>query len=194
MPISEEYTVTDQSGYSIRQMMDADLDQARAVMYRSVIEDFREEPNPRIHSDIDDLVGWYGQGGGPFMLVAVDDATGQVIATAGVRGGELKEGLSPQHLVEAYRDGRTGQLVRVYVLREYRRRGIAQKLVEAVLDKTRSDGFYDRIVLHTYQHSPGAVSFWTSMGAVLVEDDTHGISQAVFFELPSSQQAGAPTR
>ncbi len=183
--------MTEQGGFSIRQMTDADLDEARAVMYRSVIEDFGEQPDPRIHSDIDDLVDWYGQGDGPFMLVAVDDATGMVIATAGIRGGALKEGLSPQHLYEAYRDGRTGQIVRVYVQREHRRRGIAKKMVEAVLDRAQTGGFYDRIVLHTYHHSPGAVPFWTSMGAVLVEDDTDGVSGAVFYEFPSAQRAGA---
>lgn len=179
-------------GYQITELRPEDVEQAREVMFRSVAEDFGSDYDPLVHADIDDLEGWYSGPQGPFMLVVRDDVTGRVIATGGIRGGTLKEGLSPQHLVERYRDGRTAQVVRVYVLREERRRGIARALVGAILDRARSDGYYDRIVLHTYLHSPGAVAFWTSTGAVLVEDDTDGISNAMFYEFDSSLPAAGP--
>ena len=176
-------------GYRITELRPEDAEQAREVMFRSIAEDFGSDYDPVVHADIDDLEGWYSKPQGPFMLVVRDDATGRVIATGGIRGGELKEGRSPQHLVDRYREGRTGQVVRVYVLREERRRGIARALAAAILERARSEGHYDRIVLHTYLHSPGAVAFWTSTGAVLVEDDTEGISNAMFYEFDSSPAA-----
>ncbi|HEX6355886.1 GNAT family N-acetyltransferase [Actinophytocola sp.] len=165
----------------IRELAVEDVPEAREVMLRTVREDLGDRYDPRIHADIDDLVSWYLEPAGPFMLVAVDGPV--IVGTAGIRGGALKEGLSPPHLVERYRDGRTGQLVRVYVLSEHRRRGIARQLVDAVLDRARREGHYDTIALHTYRHSPGAVPFWLSFGSVVVEDDSDGASRALFMEI-----------
>ncbi|MEA5455115.1 GNAT family N-acetyltransferase [Sinomonas sp. JGH33] len=171
--------------YTVSDLAPGDLEEARAVMLRSIAEDFQSDYDPAIHADIEDLMGWYSVPEGPFMLVVKDDISGRVIATGGIRGGALKEGLSPEHLVQRYRDGSTGQIVRVYVLREERRRGIARAVVKAILDRAQAEGHYGRIVFHTFLHSPGAVAFWTSMGASLVEDDTDGISKAMFYEFDS---------
>lgn len=155
-------------------------------MFRIVEEDFQDPYDPVVHADIDDINAWYLSPAepGPFLLGAFDTRTGELVGTCGVRAGALKEGLSPEHLVERYRNGRTGQLVRVYVPREQRRRGIAQALVDAVLARACEEGHYDRIALHTFPHSPGALPFWLSQGAELVHDDVEGISRALFFELP----------
>lgn len=169
----------------IRELTAEDVPHAREVMLRTVREDFGDDHDPRVHADIDEMAAWYLTPTGPFMLVAVDPSTGEILGTAGIRGGALKEGLSPPHLVERYRDGRTGQLVRVYVLREHRRHGIARRLVTAVLDRARHEGHYDTIALHTFPHSPGALPFWQSFGAMVVEDDTAGRSRALFMEFAS---------
>jgi len=169
-------------GLVIREMTREDVPAARALMLRVVEEDFEDPHSPVIHADIDDLEGWYIRSDGPFMMVVEDTATGEIVATGGIRGGALKEGLSPAHLVERYRDGRTGQLVRIYVLRQHRRRHIARELVAAVLERAKAEGHYTTVGLHTYPHSPGALPFWLSMGCELVADDTDGISRAMFFE------------
>ncbi|TDE88547.1 GNAT family N-acetyltransferase [Occultella glacieicola] len=172
------------SDFTIREVSDAEDDIAGAahVMMRSVREDFQSEYDPTIHDDIDFLVDTYVRPVGPFMLVAVDDATGRIIATGGIRGGKLKGDTSPRHLIEAYDNPRVGQVVRVYVLREARRRGIAKAIVRAVLERAQAEGHYDKVVLHTFLHSPGAVPFWTAMGAQLVVDDTDGPTNAMFYE------------
>ena len=180
----------------IRDLTRADIPAAQALMMRVVEDDFGESHNPVVHADIDDLEGWYVRPSGPFMLVVEDVRTGELVATGGIRGGALKEGLSPEHLVERYRDGRTGQIVRIYVAREHRRRHIARELVNAVLHRARSEGHYSTVALHTYPHSPGALPFWLSMGCELVADDTDGISRAMFFEFvdtPSSDKATSTT-
>ena len=176
----------DGAGFTVRELRHADIPEARALMLRSVVEDFGDAYDPAIHADIDDMPGAYLDPDGPFLLVAQDSTTGRLLATAGIRDGALKEGLSPEHLVARYRNGHTGQLVRVYVLREHRRRGIARVLVRAVLDRAAAEGHYDTIALHTFRHSPGAEAFWLSMGSVLVEDDTDGLSRALFFEFPTT--------
>lgn len=176
----------------VRELTESDIAAARTLMIRSITEDFQDSYDPWIHADIDDMTGWYLQPEGPFLLVATDAASGELLGTAGIRGGELKEGLSPQELVDRYRDGRTGQLVRVYVLKEHRRRGIARILVDAVLERVRREGHYDTVALHTFRHSPGALPFWLSLGAELLEDDTAGISRAVFFEIPLTTVAEQP--
>ena len=162
-------------------------------MVRTILEDFEDEYDPAVSSDVADIDGTYGNPArpGPFMLVAEDDVTGEVIATCGVRAGQLKAGLSPDHLVERYKDERTGQLVRVYVLKEHRRRGIAAALVKATLARASADGNYDRIALHTYPHSPGALAFWIAMGAEVVADDSAGRSRSIFFEFASTPSVGS---
>ena len=160
------------------------LQGAQAVMRQSIAEDFGEAYDPVVHADIDDPIAHYAPGTGPFLLVALDDSTGEVIATAGVRSGRLRPGLTPPAVVDRYESGTYGQLVRVYVRKDARRRGIARGLVRAVLDKIARDGHYSRVALHTYRHSPGAVAFWEPWGAVEILDDTDGPSGAVFYELP----------
>jgi GNAT superfamily N-acetyltransferase len=182
------HTATDPDGVLIRELTRTDIPAARAVMMRSVVEDFGSTYDPVVHADIDDIPGWYLEPEGPFLLVAQDTRTGEVIGTCGVRGGALKEGLSPEHLVERYRDGRTGQLVRVYVLKEHRRRHIARALVDATVERARREAHYDTIALHTYPHSPGALPFWLSVGCELVEDDVDGMTKAMFFELPLTER------
>jgi GNAT superfamily N-acetyltransferase len=176
-------TPTD-AGFVVRELTVDDIPAARELMLRTVREDFGDPYDPVVHADIDEMGAWYLEPEAPFLLVAADRASGELLATAGVRSGVLKEGLSPQHLVERYRDGRTGQLVRVYVRREHRRRGIARVLIRQVLDRVRREGHYDTVALHTFPHSPGALPFWQSMGSIVVEDDTAGVSGALFMEIP----------
>lgn len=184
-------TTSGEHDFVVRELTIDDLPEARALMLRSVVEDFGDEYDPRVHADIDDMIGWYLEPEGPFMLVVADRATGELLATGGIRGGALKEGLSPPNLVERYRDGHTGQLVRVYVLREHRRRGIARIVVDAVLERVAREGIYATIALHTFRHSPGAIPFWLSMGARIIEDDTTGISRAIFLEIPVDDATAA---
>ena len=171
----------------IRDMVEADIPAAQQVMTRSVREDFGDAYNPVIHADIDDLRGTYMRPEGAFMLVVEDSSTGEVVATGGIRSGAFDpERVQPQiaHLERRYRDGRTGQIVRVYVLKEHRRRGIARALVRAIIERARDDAYYERLALHTYPHSPGALPFWLAMGFEVVFDDMDG-SRQMYFELPA---------
>lgn len=174
-------------GFTVRPMTPADVPAAKRIMLRTFDEDFRTGYQPEVHSDVERLEEVYLRTPRQAMFVAIDEATGEVVGTAGVRDGTLKPGLSPEHLVRRYANDHTAQLVRVYTLREHRRRGIAGALVNATLGFVVADGGYSIVALHTYPHSPGAIGFWEAMGATIVADDRDGPSRAVFLEMPASR-------
>ena len=111
-----------------------------------------------------------------------NDATEEILGTSGLRSGGLKAGLSPEALVRRYDPRTTAQLVRVYTLREHRRRGVARALVQACLDFIVADGDYSIVSLHTYPDSPGAVPFWESIGTLVHRDDRDD-GAVYFFEI-----------
>jgi ribosomal protein S18 acetylase RimI-like enzyme len=69
-----------------------------------------------------------------------------------------------------YDPDRTAQVVRVYVARAHRRRGVARALVELARRFAAAEGGYDVICLHTDVRAPGAAPFWRSMPTRLVYD------------------------
>jgi GNAT superfamily N-acetyltransferase len=180
------------TGYAIRPIRADDIPAARALMITTFEEDFGTGYIPQFHSDVEDIGGVYINHPRHALFVAVDDDTGELIATAGVRDGALKPGVSPQHLVQRYSTGQTAQLVRVYTHRRHRRRGAARALVQKVIDHVAADEVYTILALHTYPHSPGAMVFWESIGVQVVADDRDGPSRAVFFEIPLALRR--PTR
>ncbi len=60
-------------------------------------------------------------------------------------------------------DGWRGNLYRLVVLPEYRRRGVARRLVEAVETRLRALGA-ERVTSLIFVDEPGAVEFWNSVG------------------------------
>jgi ribosomal protein S18 acetylase RimI-like enzyme len=173
--------MTGSAGYSIRRVASSDVDAVQALMFRVVEEDFLSTYDPALHRDIDDIVGTYMTPERHVLFVAIDDATGAVIGTAGARDGTLHRG--PDHLVARYGGGTTAQLVRVYVRREDRRRGVARALLASVARFIIEDGGYSTISLHTFPHSPGALAFWESVGTKVWAYEREGQYPQVFFEI-----------
>ncbi len=178
--------------WSVQLLSPATLAGAQEVMRTCIARDFGAAHDPVVHADVDDPLHRYPGTAEAFLLVAVDAGSGEVLGTAGLRDGRLRPGATPPHLLERYADGRTGQLVRVYVAAAARRRGTARALVAAVRERAAADGRYERLALHAYRHSPGAVAFWEALGARVVADDSAGPSRSVFYEFTSSGSAGSP--
>src|SRR4051812_23996048 len=95
---------TNQSGSAaaIRQAMTEDLDAIRELMIDIFEQDFGYGYNPVLHGDVDDLQGTYLDNPRHILLVAVDDASGTILGTAGVRSGGLKPQFNHAWLVERY--------------------------------------------------------------------------------------------
>jgi GNAT superfamily N-acetyltransferase len=173
----------------IRELEERDISEAQEVM-RSVLEDSVAAYDPVIHADIEDLYESYLQPEDAFMLVVEDMRSGKVVATGGLRNGAFDpEEVPPQLalLERRYRDGRTGQVGRVHVLPQHRRRGIARAVVEAIVERVRREALYGRLALHTHPYSPGALPFCLAMGFHEVLDDMEA-SRQIFFELPLSTE------
>src|SRR5687767_7433843 len=118
--------------YTIRPAESGDLDAARALMIRTIEEDFGYGYRPDFHADVDDLQGTYLAPPRHTLAVAVA-RSGQIVGTAGIRSGGLKPQFNPAWLVARYDPERTAQIVRVYTLREWRGCGVARALVGHVV-------------------------------------------------------------
>ena len=175
------------NGFAVREIRPEDVPAARALMIRTFDEDFGTGYVPAYHWDVDDIAGVYITAPRHVLYVAIDDLSGEMIGTGGVRGGALKSEGSPERLVRRYDDLHTAQLVRVYTSREHRRRGVARALVRAALEYILADPEYTLIALHTYRHSPGAVGFWGSIGTTVVTEEQEAEGSVVFFEIPLEQ-------
>ncbi|MGP4045863.1 GNAT family N-acetyltransferase [Streptomyces sp. 2A115] len=174
--------------YCIRTATSDDLDGARSVMLDTVYRDFGTGYVPHWHRDIIGLDHAYLVPARHALLVAVDERDGTVAATAALDSRGPAHPPNPRHLAERYTSGETAQLRRVYVRPEHRRRGLARRLVDALLDFAAADGGYRAVYLHTDPAVPGAEAFWRSLGKVVHDEraEPGGEQGIVHFEVPLS--------
>lgn len=172
-------------GFVVRHARPEDLEAARANIQRVLLEDLNIPHTPMWHWDVDNLGAVYLENPRHALFVAIDDASGQVIATTGIQAGGPKSPPFDSSLTNRYGASQTAQVYRVYIQREHRRRGIASHLVEAARRFVASEGGYTRLYLHTDPKSDGAEPFWRSV-ARLTHDSRHddSVSGSVHFELP----------
>ncbi|WP_432158420.1 GNAT family N-acetyltransferase [Streptomyces sp. bgisy153] len=171
----------------IKEASAADLGGVRAVMLDAVYRDFGTGYVPRWHADIIDPVAFYLAPPRHTLLVAVDERDGTVAATAALDARGPAHPPNPRRLAERYPSGETAQLRRVYVRPEFRRRGLARRLVAGLVDFAEADGGYRSVYLHAYPHSPGAMGLWRALGEVVCDEREEvpgGGSGVVHFEIP----------
>lgn len=171
--------------FTIRLAEERDLPGAREVMLSIITNDFGTGYRAEYHWDLDDLKAVYLDNPRHALFVAVDAATGNVAATTALRQGGPKSPPHPQWLADRYARDSVAQLFRVYVASEYRRHGLARKLVEAVRQWVAAGGAYDVICLHTNPNIPGAEPFWRSMATTEIHVDRGNRPDydAIHFEL-----------
>ncbi|WP_030422310.1 GNAT family N-acetyltransferase [Streptomyces sp. NRRL F-5065] len=171
--------------YTLRAAGPADLDGARAVMLDTVYRDFGTGYVPRWHRDVIDLHGAYVRPERHTLIVAVDGG-GEVVATGALDSRGPAHPPNPARVAERYPSGETAQLRRVYVRPEHRRRGLARRLVEELLEFAAADGGYRSVYLHTDPAVTGAEPFWRSLAKVVHDEreDPGGGQGVVHFEVP----------
>lgn len=148
----------------------ADLGGAWALMRRMVFEEFGYGWRPEWHWDIADvpaLAATYCRRPRHALFVTVDD--GAVLGTAAVRADGPASPPHPAWLAARYAEPEAGQLARVWVAPEHRRRGVARSLV-AQARAWASDAGYERLCLHTDTSVRGAEPFWRAMDVTEVYD------------------------
>jgi GNAT superfamily N-acetyltransferase len=164
--------------YTVREARLSDLDGARALMLRVLDEDLGYGFVPALHADIADLKGTYLNTARHVLLVAVASSTGAVIGTAGVRAGGPKTEYVPPWLAARYDPTTTAQIVRVFIAPEYRRLGVARRLVEAARRWVQAEGGYTTICLHT------DLPFWRSLADEVYDARGRDEWETVHFEVP----------
>ena len=169
MPADKESFRAAGPGYTIRHARPGDVLAAKALIMRVISQDLGYAYNPQWHWDVDDLQGTYLDDPRQALWVAIDDVSGEILATGGVRKGGPRSA-PEQWVVDRYDSERTAQVVRVYVAQAHRRRGIARRLVDLARRFAAADGGYAVICLHTDTSAPGAEAFWRSMPTTLVYD------------------------
>ncbi|MEV0693924.1 GNAT family N-acetyltransferase [Streptomyces sp. NPDC050388] len=180
--------------YIIRTAGPADLDRARAVMLDTVYRDFGTGYVPRWHGDIIDPAAAYLASPRHTLLVAIDPeggsgdgrGGGDVVATAALDSRGPAHPPNPRELAERYPSGETAQVRRVYVRPDHRRRGLARRMVDELLDFAAADGGYRSVYLHTDPSVPGAEPFWRSLAKVVHDEreDAGDGSGVLHFEIP----------
>lgn len=175
------------NGFTARAAEAGDLDGAKALMHRTFFEDFGYPALTESHNDTLDLAAAYLEPEHHALFVAVDDASGQVIATCAAHGWNRRHPVHPEWLHQRYQEHRAVELLRCYTALEHRRRGAQRELVELARQWVIADGTYAVINLHTNTGIPGAEPFWRSL-AYPMHDSRPTPFNTVHFELPLAWQ------
>ena len=171
-------------GVTIREPRPDELDETRALMIRVIALDYGYDYRTRWHEDVADVAAFFLAHPRQTLLVAVDDATGRIVGTAGVRVLRATSPPHPPDVLARYDRTRTAELTRVFVAPEARRRGIGRALVDAAGAWVAEVGGFDLIQFH----SRTAVEFWRAMPTTEILDNRRRVASGpedgqVYFEM-----------
>ncbi|KAK2001942.1 acetyltransferase [Colletotrichum falcatum] len=91
---------------------------------------------------------------------------GKLVATVGYQGYDHRHRLGLERAAE----GVVVEVVRLYVDPDWRRGGLASKMVATLVEAAQEAGVR-RLYLHTHPFLPGAIQFWTRQGFALLRVD-----------------------
>lgn len=177
--------------FTVREPRPEELAEVRALMVRVIARDYGYGYHTQWHADLDDPQGFYLDNPRQALFVAVDDATGRIVGTAGVRTLAITSPPHPPAILARYDRERSAELTRVFVAPETRRRGIGQALVERARHWVAGAGDYDIICFH----SRTAVDFWRALPTTEVLDARRAGEEgpsagSVYFDMVVPERAG----
>jgi GNAT superfamily N-acetyltransferase len=146
-----------------------DLEVCEEHMRRVLDEDLRGY-HQRWHHDVDDLAGTYLDRPGCALFVAELD--GEFTGTTTVTPGGPASPPSPAWLSSRYAAQQTGQLTRVWIVRERRRRGAGRALVTAAAQWALGPGGYTAVEVYDARPDPWDTVHFELDAARLPELDT----------------------
>lgn len=141
--------------------------EVKDFLYGQIMEVYGIGPTPKFHYDIDGMEEYYILPSSNNFYIALDGD--KIIATAAIRAYDVDNEL----FKGVYSKEDTASIWRLMVDKDYRRHGIARKLVCVMEEFARNAG-YDKIYLHTHRYLESGIPFWTSAGyEITIEEDDY---------------------
>ncbi len=131
---------------------------------------------PQYHQDIKNMDSYYLEPEDGNFFLALDDETGNIIGTIGIRAYDKDYPL----FENVYNSKTTASIWRVFVDKRWRRSGVASTLVRRAEEFCIIKG-YEKIYLHTHKTLDGSLDFWISNGYNIVVD-TENLQKTVHME------------
>ena len=144
-----------------------EIEAAKEFLYDQIKKVYDIGPTPEFHYDIGGLEEYYIlPSRNTFFVAYYGD---KIVATAAIRAYDRDY----EFFRGVYSQEDTASIWRLMVDEEYRRHGLARKLVNVMEEFAREKG-YARIYLHTHRYLDAAMAFWKSLGyEITVEEDDY---------------------
>lgn len=154
--------------FNFREIADED-DEIKSVqdfLFNQIKKAYDIGPMPKFHYDILNLKEYYILPLQSTLFLALDGE--KIVGTVAVRGYDKDY----EFFKGIYTKEKTASIWRLMVDENYRRRGLARRLVKKAEEFARRVG-YDEIYLNTHRYLDSALPFWDSLGyeITLEEDD-----------------------
>lgn len=141
--------------------------EVKDFLYGQIMEVYGIGPTPKFHYDIERMEEYYLLPAVNNFYIALDGD--KIVATAAIRAYDIDNEL----FKGVYSKEDTASIWRLMVDKDYRRHGIARKLVCVMEEFARNVG-YGRIYLHTHRYLESGIPFWTSAGyEITIEEDDY---------------------
>jgi GNAT superfamily N-acetyltransferase len=155
--------------FKIKEIRNDDLEikNVKNFLYGQIKKEYGIGPNMKFHYDIESMDQYYiNPSCKSFFVVYCED---RIVATAGIRAYDKDF----EFFRGVYSKEDTASIWRLMVDEEFRRNGLARRLVNVMEDFARDAG-YERIYLHTHRYLDAALPFWKSLGyEITVEEDDY---------------------
>ena len=144
-----------------------EIDAVKEFLYEQIMNEYGIGPTPKFHYDIEGMVEYYLLPSNCNFYIVLDGE--KIIATAAIRAYDVDYEL----FKGVYSKEDTASIWRLMVAEEYRRHGLARKLVN-IMEEFAKDAGYDKIYLHTHRYLESGIPFWTSVGyEITIEEDDY---------------------
>ncbi|MDO5859496.1 GNAT family N-acetyltransferase [Methanobrevibacter sp.] len=139
----------------------------KSFLYDQIRKEYGIGPTPEFHYDIEGIEEYYiSPKRNNFYVTFCGE---KIVATAAVRAYDKDY----EFFRDSYSQENTASIWRLMVDKDYRRHGLARRLVYEMEEFAKKEG-YEKMYLHTHRYLDAALPFWKSLGyEVTVEEDDY---------------------
>lgn len=144
-----------------------EIEDVKNFLYGQIMNEYGIGPTPKFHYDIKGMLDYYILPEKNNFFIALDGD--KIVATAAIRAYDVDNGL----FKGVYSKDDTASIWRIMVDKDYRRQGLARRLICMIEDFAQNAG-YNKIYLNTHRYLDAALPFWKSLGyQITIEEDDY---------------------